>query len=65
MEDVNKRGEFFFLFLNLSVAHKKSAPGNFGYIWHFQGIGVNATKFEKTRNHFKSDVFSAVAVVHD
>ena len=29
----------------------------------FQGIGINATKFEKTLIHFKSDVFAALAVV--
>ena len=26
-------------------------------------VGINATKFEKTRIHFKSDFFAAVAVV--
>ena len=29
----------------------------------FQRIEINATKFEKTRIDFKSDVFDAVAVV--
>ena len=30
---------------------------------HFQWIGINSTKFEKTRIHFKSDFFAPVAVV--
>ena len=52
----------FFLFLNLSAVPKKSSPGKFAYIRHFQPIGIKAKKFEKTRIHFKSDVFAAVAV---
>ena len=47
----------------MSVVPKKSAPWKFAYIRHFQRIGLNATKFEKTLIHFKSDVFVAVAVV--
>ena len=35
----------------------------FAYFRHFQRIGINAKKFEKTPIHFKSDVFVAVAVV--
>ena len=55
---------FFFLYLNLSAAPKNSTQGKFAYICHFQRIGIiNATKFEKTRIHFKSDIFVAVAVV--
>ena len=59
-------GEFFFLFLNLikfEAISKKSTPGKFAYIWLFQRIEINATKFEKTRIDFKSYVFAAVAVV--
>ena len=41
----------------------KSTPGKFAYICHFQQIGINATKIEKTGIHFKTDVFAAVAVV--
>ena len=37
----------FSLFLNLSAVPKKSTPGKFAYIWHFQPIRINATKFEK------------------
>ena len=34
----------------------------FAYTCHFQQIGINATKVEKTGIHFKTDVFAAVAV---
>ena len=37
--------------------------GKFAYICHFQQIGINATKIEKTGIHFKTDVFTALAVV--
>ena len=64
MEDVNKRKRiFFFLFQNLSVVPNKSTPGKFVNIWHFLGTGISVIKFEKTRIHFKSDFFAAVAVV--
>ena len=52
----------FFLFLNLSAVRKKSTPVKFAYIKHFQETGINATKFQETRIHFKSDVFATVAV---
>ena len=63
MEDVNKRPGNFLLFLNLSSVPKKSTPGKFAYIRYFQRTKINATKFEKTPIHFKSDIFGAVAVV--
>ena len=50
-------------YLNLSAVLKKSTPGEFAYTCHFQQIGINATKIEKTGIHFKTDVFAAVAVV--
>ena len=37
---------------NLSVVLKKSTPGKFAYIFHFQQIGINATKIEKKWNSF-------------
>ena len=37
--------------------------GKLAHISHFQLIGINATKFEKPRIHFKGDFFAAVAVV--
>ena len=64
MEDINKRqGISFSLSLNLSAILKKSTPGKFAYTCHFQQIGTNATKIEKTGIHFKTDGFAAVAVV--
>ena len=47
----------------MSAVLKKSSPGKFAYTCHFQQIGINATKIEKTGIHFKTDVFAAVAVV--
>ena len=52
-----------FFSLNLSSVLKKSTPGKFAYTCHFQQIGINATKIEKTGIHFKTDVFATVAVV--
>ena len=50
----------FFRFLNLRVVPKKSTPGKFAYIRHFQRIEINETKFEKMLIHFKSDVLTAI-----
>ena len=48
-ENLNKRRRWFsFFFLNLSEVPKKSTPGKFTYIWHFQRIGINATKCGNT-----------------
>ena len=55
--------EFLFLSLNLSVVLKKSTPGKFTYMCHFQPIGINVTTIEKTGIHFKTVVFAAVVVV--
>ena len=63
MEDVNKRWQIFLSLLNLSEVSKNSTPWKFAYIWHFQRIRINTTKFEVTRIHFKSDIFGAVTVV--
>ena len=52
-----------FFSLNLSSVLKKSTPGKLVYTCHFQQIGINATKIEKTGIHFKTDVFAVVAVV--
>ena len=53
-----------FFSLNPSVVLKKSTPGKFAYTCHFQQIGINATKIEKTGIHFKTDVFAAIAIVN-
>ena len=60
MEDVNERRRISF---SLSAVLKKSTPGKFAYTCHFQQIGINATKIEKTGIHFKTDIFAAVVVV--
>ena len=59
MEDLNKRRRISF-FLSKP---EKSTSGKFAYTCHFQQIGINATKIEKTGIHLKTDVFAAVAVV--
>ena len=63
IKDDNKRRLNFVSLSKLECGLKKSTPGKFADIRHFQRIGINATKFEKTLIHFKSDVFAAVAVV--
>ena len=63
-EHKHTKANFFSLFLHLSAVPKNSTQGKFAYICHFQRIGIiNVTKFEKTRIHFVSDIFVAVAVV--
>ena len=54
---------FSFLILHLSGVPKSSTPGKFTNIWQFQRVGINTTRFEKRRIHFRSDVFTAIAVV--
>ena len=49
--------------LLLECGPQEISSREFAYTWHFQQIGINATKIEKTGIHFKSDVFAAVAVV--
>ena len=59
MEDVNKRRRISF-----SLSKLECGPQEINsYTCHFQQIGINATKIEKTGIHFKTDVFAAVAVV--
>ena len=48
--------EFFFLSLTFSGIPKKSTPGKNSPTFIFQRSGINATKFEKMRIYFKSDV---------
>ena len=63
MEDATDDDESLSLSPNLSAVLKKSTPGKFAYICHFQQIGIKATKIQKTGIHFKTDVFAADAVV--
>ena len=48
--------EFFFLSLTFSGTPKKSTPGKNSPTFIFPRSGMNATKFEKMRIYFKSDV---------
>ena len=59
MEDINKRRRISFSLSRLQCG----PPGKFAYTCHFQQIGINATKIEKTGIHFKTDVFAAVAII--
>ena len=63
MEDVNKRRRISFLSPKLSALLRKLTPGKFAFLSHSQQIGINPTKIEKTGIHFKTDLFTAVAVV--
>ena len=62
MEDINKRRRNF-LSSSILECGPQETPGKFTYNRHFQRTGIIATKFEKTPIHFKTDVFTAVAVV--
>ena len=53
MADVNKRRRKFLSLSKLECSPQKSTPGKFAYIRHFQRIGINATKSEKTLIHFQ------------
>ena len=56
MEGLNKR-RFLFLSIKLSALFKKSTPGKFAHICHFQQIGKYTTVFEK-REFFLKVTFS-------
>ena len=61
MEDVKKRQRIL-----LPVSKLESGPQEINsreIRLQCQRIGISATKFEKTRIHFKSEVFAAVALV--
>ena len=53
--------EFFFLFLNLGAVSRTQLQ-EISPTFDIR-VGIIATTFEKTRLHFFSDVFAAVAVV--
>ena len=64
MEDVNKRRRISFSLSKLECGAQEINSREIRYTCHFQQIGINATKIEKTGIHFKTDVFAAVAVVN-
>ena len=47
-----------FSFSYLDAVPKKSTPWKFAYIWHFQRIGINATKIAEARTLFLKEKFS-------
>ena len=49
--------------VNLDIFLKNSTPGEFAYIKHSDRVRIIALKFHRSRSHFLSDVFAAVAVV--
>ena len=65
MEDVNKQQQ---IFLSLSLSKLECSPKKLNareihqHNCHFQQTLINAKKFEKMRDHFKSDVFTALAI---
>ena len=63
MEEVNKRRRNFLSLFKFECGPQDITSKEISlYIRHFPRTGINATKFEKTLIHFKSDVFTAVAV---
>ena len=65
MEDVNKRRRIFLALSKLKCGPQEINSREICLHLRFSGNWSKREKVEKTRNHFKSDVFSAVAVVHD
>ena len=59
MEDVNKRQRIFLSLSKLECGPREINSREIRLHLTFPAIWNNATKFEKTRIHFKSDVFAA------
>ena len=51
--------KFFFLFMNLDVADRNSAPEEFACIWQSRRVGIITIETEKMWIHFSCDVFVA------
>jgi len=64
MEDVNKRQRFFLSLSKLECGPQEINSREVLLHLTFQGIGISATKFERARIRFKSDLFAAVVVVN-
>ena len=63
MEDVNKPRRISFSLSKLECGPQETNSREIRLHLHFQQIGINATKIEKTEIHFKTGVFAAVVVV--
>ena len=53
----------FYILGYIYLYFKNSTPGEFAYMKHSDRVGIIALKFHRSRSHFLSDVFAAVAVV--
>ena len=60
VEDANKQRQNFFLFLNLDMVERNSAPEESVCIWQSKRVGIITIETEKTQINFSSDVFEAV-----
>ena len=63
MEDVNTRRRIFISLLRLGCGLKEFNSRKCQLHSTFKRVGIIAKTFEKTRIHFNSDVFAAIAVV--
>ena len=63
MEDVKKRERILLPLSKLECGPQEINSREIRLHLQCQQIGISATKFEKTRIHFKSEVFDAVALV--
>ena len=63
MEDVKKRQRILLPLSKLEFGPQEINSSEIRLHLQCQRIGISATKFEKTRIHFKSEVFAAVALV--
>ena len=63
MEDVNKRRRIYLSLFKLGYGPQRNRLWGNSPSFGILRIGIDATKFEKTRIHFTTDVFAAVAVV--
>lgn len=63
IEDINKQGRDFLLFLNLDMVVRYSTSGEFDYVWHSKWVRVIALKIEIQRIHFFKPRFHRVAIV--
>ena len=53
--------KIYFLFMNLDMVDRNSAPEEFACIWQSERVGIITIKTKKMRIHFSCDVFVAVS----
>ena len=59
---VNKLRQFFFSLSKLEWGAQEINSKEFAYIWYFQQIGINSTKFERKREFIFKVTFAVVVV---